>query len=192
MTQGIFSNGGDFATRADIQKNRHLATRVDWQPYCGRGVSYSHPTEKVMRIVEFDGFWCRSIGQTEYDLLPIPKRPNSRPKVYVAGPISKGNQFQNCAKAIRLGSEIHFAGASPYIPHLSALWDFVDGDLASIGYEDWMVIAFDWITSCDILFRMEGESPGADREVAYAIAHGIPVINDKQELLSTIQSWGAK
>lgn len=42
-------------------------------------------------------------------------------------------------------------------------------------YESWMVQDFGWLDVCDVLVRVLGDSPGADREVARAQELGIPV-----------------
>jgi hypothetical protein len=43
------------------------------------------------------------------------------------------------------------------------------------GYETWLEMCFVQLSRCDALFRMAGESAGADREVAFAKERGIPV-----------------
>ena len=48
-----------------------------------------------------------------------------RTKVYVAGPISKGNQFHNVAAAIDKGDMLMSLGYIPYVPHLTVLWDLL-------------------------------------------------------------------
>lgn len=103
-------------------------------------------------------------------------------KVYIAGPISKGNQFQNVARGIRVGSEVMRMGACPFVPHLSALWDMVDGDLSSIQYDTWLAMDFEWIKCCDCLLRLPGESKGADLEVEFALQQGVPVFESISDL----------
>lgn len=100
--------------------------------------------------------------------------------VYVAGPISRGAMDQNCREGILLAERLRAAGLAPFSPHLSILWNMI----APVSYEDWMALDFAWIDRCDALLRMPGESPGADREVAYAKDHGIPVFYTEAELLN--------
>lgn len=97
-----------------------------------------------------------------------------KPRIYIAGPISIGNQFHNAANGIRAASAVFHLGAIPYCPHLTALWDFVD---PSMRHEDWMEICFAWIPQCDAVLRIPGESHGADRECEYARSLGIPVVD---------------
>lgn len=40
---------------------------------------------------------------------------------------------------------------------------------------DWLKMDFEWVAACDVLLRLDGESEGADREVAHAKALGKPV-----------------
>ncbi len=102
-----------------------------------------------------------------------------RPRVYIAGPISIGNQFHNCAKAIHVATDVVRMGCAPYVPHLTCLWDMVN---MSLTYEDWLQMCFDWIPTCHALLRVPGESPGADKEVAFAMSLGIPVFYSVEQL----------
>ena len=42
-------------------------------------------------------------------------------------------------------------------------------------YERWLEYDMEWLTACDALVRLPGESKGADREVARAKELGIEV-----------------
>jgi len=44
----------------------------------------------------------------------------------------------------------------------------------------------EWITVCDCVLRLEGESPGADAEVVLAKKKGIPVFYSIDELKTTV------
>jgi uncharacterized protein DUF4406 len=85
-------------------------------------------------------------------------------RVYIAGPITKGDQFLNLRRALEVATDIRAKGHIPFIPHLTCIWHMIFPS----DYEDWLMFDFAWIEVCDALFRMPGESPGADREVAYA------------------------
>lgn len=106
-----------------------------------------------------------------------------KPRIYIAGPISKGNQFHNVAVGIRAAAEVYRLGAIPFCPHLTALWDFVD---QSMTYEDWMTICFAWIPTCDAVLRIPGESAGADREVAFAKSLGMSVFDSLDEVRQAV------
>jgi hypothetical protein len=104
--------------------------------------------------------------------------------VYVAGPISS-DPLGNTHLALRVGAELMRVGFHPFIPHLSVLWQMVEPR----PYEEWMKWDFAWIKRCDALLRLYGESPGADREVAFAKEQGIPVFYSMADLLAWPRAW---
>lgn len=104
-----------------------------------------------------------------------------RPRIYVAGPISKGDINKNVEEGIRVGLQLLDLGWAPFIPHASHHMD----ESAVVGtkrYEDWLSTDFAYIATCHALIRLPGESEGADREVAYAERLGIPVYYKVEEL----------
>jgi hypothetical protein len=108
----------------------------------------------------------------------------SRRYVYLAGPISKfpvgGSQFGNVRDAVIVAERLRAEGLVPFVPHLSSLWEMI----TPVPYEGLMTLDFAWIERCDALLRLPGESPGADREVAHAWAHGVRVFHDVESLLA--------
>lgn len=90
--------------------------------------------------------------------------------IYVAGPISR-DPMAGTRAAVLAGAELMRGGLVPFVPHLSVLWQMID----PVEYEDWMIQDFAWIRRCDALLRLPGESPGADREVAFAKQGGLPI-----------------
>jgi hypothetical protein len=98
--------------------------------------------------------------------------------IYVAGPYSKGDIEKNVREAFRYGHEMFDLGLMPFVPHsCHAMHQF-----RNRGYEEWMAWDFVWLEKCDALFRIPGESPGADREVARATELRIPVFFTLQDL----------
>jgi hypothetical protein len=94
--------------------------------------------------------------------------------VYVAGPLTCGDVLANTRLAIIAGNNLRNDGYIPFIPHLTVFWDMV----FPRSYEDWMSQDFEWLSRCDALYRLPGESGGADREVKLAKKLGIPVFTD--------------
>lgn len=45
-------------------------------------------------------------------------------------------------------------------------------------WNDWMTTCLTWLEKCDAVYRLPGESRGADIEVERAVELGIPVIRD--------------
>ncbi len=100
-------------------------------------------------------------------------------RVYVAGPIGPeiGREQRNIA-AIAAANEVATLGFSPFVPHLFARWD----ESYPHDYEWWMSHCFVWLAQCQALLRIPGESPGADREVVWCEANGVPVFRTIADL----------
>ena len=92
-------------------------------------------------------------------------------RVYVAGPYTLGDVCRNVANAIEMGDTLLGHGHSPFIPHLSHFWHL----LYPHRYEAWLNYDNVWLTVCDALIRLPGESHGADGEVQLAQQLSIPV-----------------
>ncbi|HLY94424.1 MAG TPA: DUF4406 domain-containing protein [Gaiellaceae bacterium] len=91
--------------------------------------------------------------------------------VYVAGPITKGDQFVNTRIAILAAARLAERGFFPFVPHLCSLWQMIEPR----EYHEWIDYDFAWIGRCDALVRLPGESSGADAEVRLALNLGKPV-----------------
>lgn len=100
-------------------------------------------------------------------------------RVYVAGPFSKGDQLAHVSKAIYVGNQLREAGYVPFIPHLTALWHL----LYQREYDDWLAYDREFLQICDCVFRIAGESKGADAEKALAESLGMPVYYHLHTLL---------
>jgi hypothetical protein len=94
-------------------------------------------------------------------------------RVYIAGPITKGNQFLNVKAAIDVADKLLRYGYAPYCPHFTCFWQMHYPH----PYQEWMDLDFEWLRACDAVLRLYGESVGADREVQEASRLGIKVVN---------------
>jgi hypothetical protein len=103
-------------------------------------------------------------------------------RVYISGPITKGNKIQNLAQALEAYKILLLNGFAPFCPHLSMLTDDV---LGRIPYRTWIETDLEWVKICHILLRLPGESPGAEEEVAMAEDNGIPVYDNITRLIAT-------
>lgn len=101
-----------------------------------------------------------------------------KPKVYVAGPYTKGSVVANVRKAIEVGNQLAEMGYVPFIPHLNHFWNL----LFSHEYEFWLNYDLEWVAICNAILRMPGESNGADREVVLADSKNIPIFFDVESL----------
>lgn len=108
-----------------------------------------------------------------------------KPFVYVAGPIASHPQHET-NRALMLCREFIKTGVIlPFSPHTSVLWDIV----TPMHYEQWMEYDLDVIRHMDALYRIDGESPGSDREVAFAQELGIPVFTQPDDLVKWARKW---
>jgi len=94
-----------------------------------------------------------------------------RTRVYVAGPYSQGDVAINVREAMRMSSELLKLGYAPFCPHLTHFWHM----LFPQEYQIWLNLDNEWMTCCDALLRIPGESSGADPEVALAESLGLSV-----------------
>lgn len=91
--------------------------------------------------------------------------------VYIAGPMTLGVREDNLYNAIEAGEEVWKLGFAPFLPQLSFFYD----DTAHHSWEEWLEYDEFIISKCCAVFRLDGESKGADREVEFARERNIPV-----------------
>jgi hypothetical protein len=95
--------------------------------------------------------------------------------VYLAGPYTKPDPVLNTRNAILFGAMLRDTyGVRVFVPHFTHFEHF----LVPQPYEHWLKVDLDWLPLCDVLYRMSGESSGADAEVEAARAMGKPVVFD--------------
>lgn len=97
-------------------------------------------------------------------------------RCYVAGPIGANDDARagKITAALDAGVELLRLGFAPFVPHLWAAANLNADGVAS--YEQWMDYDFAWLQQCQMVLRIPGDSPGADREVAEAQRLGLPVV----------------
>jgi hypothetical protein len=81
----------------------------------------------------------------------------------------KGYDIHAIRDAIVMSNRLIELGYAPFCPQLTILAEIVH----PIPYEAWLGIDFEWIKVCDVVFRMNNQSKGADREVDYASEVGV-------------------
>lgn len=104
--------------------------------------------------------------------------------VYIAGPMTNGsgNSF-NMAKiheAIEMFFRLIELGYAPHCPHLTVFCEFMQPH--RILYQGWLELDMTYVEMSDVVMRIPGDSKGADREVAFAVSKGIPVVHSLEEL----------
>ena len=101
-------------------------------------------------------------------------------RVYIAGPYTNGDVAQNVRNAITAADQLLAAGHHPYIPHLTHFWHLV----SPRPWEDWLKYDIEWLSVCDCVLRLPGESEGADIEVYNAELWCIPVYTNIKDIPS--------
>jgi Domain of unknown function (DUF4406) len=105
-----------------------------------------------------------------------------RPLVYIAGPYTHPDPVENTHRTIRFATKLIDEGlVTPVVPHLTLLWHLV----VPRPLEFWYEYDIATLARCDALYRLPGESHGADREVEFAREKGIPVFTD----LDALHGW---
>jgi len=87
--------------------------------------------------------------------------------------LTSGNPYLNVRRGLCVGTTLAKRGYLPFIPHLTAVWEIAAPE--EFTYEDWLAMDFEQIVLSDALLRLDGDSRGADREIAHARSHGVPV-----------------
>ncbi len=121
-----------------------------------------------------------------------------RRRVYIAGPISKGDMLHNVRQADAAFLALLRAGFAPMCPHWSVYHGSAcrpinregapvvataDAKPNGTTHEDWMGVDLPWVAVSDAVLRLPGESTGADLEVAEAITRDIPVFTTVEALV---------
>lgn len=101
-------------------------------------------------------------------------------KVYIASPYTKGDTALNVKLQLDTFDILMDKGYLPFAP----LYSHFQHMAHPRPYEDWLNYDLEWVLVCDCVLRLDGESSGADREVAHAKKHGIPVYYSLEELYS--------
>ena len=112
--------------------------------------------------------------------------------VYIAGPYSIGDTGQNVKNAIdqaeffskfEIATETDLFKFIPYVPHLTHFWHIICPH--EIGF--WYKYDLKWLKKCDVLFRLSGESKGADLEIQYAKENGLIIFTRIDELAKWVK-----
>lgn len=93
-----------------------------------------------------------------------------RARIYVAGPYTKGDVAINVHNAFKAANELADLGFAPFVPHGTHFWHMI----FQRPYAFWLELDNEFLPFCQGLLRLEGDSSGADKEVALAVNLGIP------------------
>jgi len=98
--------------------------------------------------------------------------------IYIAAPYSQGDPIINIRNAVMAADKLLELGYLPFIPHLTGFWHL----LSPKPYKTWMAIDREMLRRCDAVLRLDGLSPGADKEVVFAEELGLNVYYSIEEL----------
>ena len=102
------------------------------------------------------------------------------PRVYISGPITKGDRLKNYTRAVEAERTLMLAGFAPLNPMRSMTLPHAWS--ADMPHELWLQADLPWVEVADAVLRLPGESEGADEECEYAEAKGIPVFSSMFDL----------
>ena len=124
------------------------------------------------RTTEHDAIWAQSL---------------KKPLVYVSGPITLGPLMKNIRRALDAAEELSNLGFVPIVPQFSCFWDLVHQEH---DHRFWLGMDIAIVAKCDYLLRLDGESRGADEEVAFARSRSIPFFYTVGELVAYVRNYG--
>jgi hypothetical protein len=110
-------------------------------------------------------------------------------KVYISCPLtSSGRVTENVHNALEAANKLLDAGFAVYVPH----WNVIQDMAFPRGYDFWLAHDLEWLTACNILLRLPGDSSGADVEVQKARELGKPVWFDVDRLIEAAKRDDAR
>jgi hypothetical protein len=111
---------------------------------------------------------------------PIIAATLAKPVIYLAAPFALPEPEANLVRAVAIADELLTIGSViPYVPHLTMVWE----KMSQRTKADWYAYGLALLSRCDAVFRISGESFGADRDVEVARELKIPVFDDVQILI---------
>lgn len=110
-----------------------------------------------------------------------------KPRLYLSGPISLGSRTENFSRACNTARGLMAHGFAVLNPTLS----MCDPDAFSVPHRDWLENDLPWVSVANVVFRLPGDSVGADEETRFAETLGIPVFTRWHDLLAWKQTYDA-
>lgn len=99
-------------------------------------------------------------------------------RIYLASAYTLGDVAVNVKTQMDAADELMNLGYAPFVP----LYTHFQHMMHPRPYQDWINIDNEWLTVCDAVLRLPGESKGADAEVELAKELNIPVYYSIREL----------
>ena len=99
--------------------------------------------------------------------------------VFISSPYTLGDVGENVRVQMDVFDSLYKKGFMPFAPLLFHYQHIVH----PLEYDQWLEIDFAWLSKCDFVLRLPGESEGADKECKHAEELGIPVVKSIDELI---------
>lgn len=115
-----------------------------------------------------------------------------RTRVYIAGPMSKGDRIENMAAALKAMRTLMRLKYAPMCPQLSFFAEpFMHDTQAEwlASHADWLGMDLPWVAVSQAVLRLPGASVGADMEEGQARLFGVPVFHSIEALIATIPPY---
>lgn len=112
------------------------------------------------------------------------KRMENRPVVYLSTPMRKGHWTNNVRTAAKVAHDMMKHGFSVINPMGSWLLDVAE----PLEFNEWLENDYGLILVSDCVYRIPGESDGADKECWFATKNGVPVYDDLRLLYEEMGS----
>ena len=115
----------------------------------------------------------------------------NKKKIYVAGPLNAMavDYLKNVSNMMTEAEHLRRLGFSIYVPAIDLLMGIKFG---YTGYNDYFDNSQPWLKAADAVYLCKGweNSKGTKAEMEIAMANGIPVFDDPDELVKHFQSHG--
>ena len=95
-------------------------------------------------------------------------------RVYIAGPLILEDSARNIRNVLAVADRLLLDGYIPFVPHLTWFWHLVKPHETNT----WLEYDLHWLSLCDALFHIPGQSTGTDIELSYANEHDIPIFRE--------------
>lgn len=110
----------------------------------------------------------------------------TRPLVYLAGPYTIPDPWENTKVAVECASRLLDSGkVTPLVPHLTYLWD----QMKRRELTEWYAYDLELLTRCDAVFRLPGRSDGADAELRAARDLRLPIFFVEADVMEWASAW---
>jgi hypothetical protein len=104
------------------------------------------------------------------------------PLVYIAGPITRPCPLTNCGEGMRWFDLLLESGVCiPFAPHFSCFQQMHYPRT----HDEWLSYDYQILARCDAMFRLPGESVGADCEEDFCREQDIPIFHS----LDALYEW---